>query len=83
MKIPKVRSLRQNQIIALAYREAIKNAELAEFALKNQTAFIVFVGSADGADKAGCTKSEIIFGLLLGFIVGALYLVGRNIIRID
>jgi hypothetical protein len=82
-KVPGKRLQRDNQLLTLMYGEAIKNAEVAEFALKSSTPFLTLLDvpiAPIKADARGRVKA-VITGLLLGFIFGGLFVVIRKVIN--
>jgi hypothetical protein len=65
------------------YGEAIKNAEVAEFALKSSTPFLTLLDvpiAPIKADARGRGKGVLI-GLLSGILLGVVFIVGRKIIQ--
>ncbi len=81
--VPTVRSQRQTQILALAYGEALKNAEMAEFALKNQTPLVSLLDAPIGPikpDPSGRVKS-ILIGLFLGILFSSVFVIFRKIFQ--
>lgn len=82
-KIPATRYRRNTQILSLMYGEALKNAEFAEFALKNSTPFLSLIDvpipplkpSPKGRAKA------LVLGLMIGLVLGSVFIIARKIVR--
>lgn len=82
-KVPSTRYRRNTQILSLMYSEALKNAEFAEFALKNSTPFLSLIDvpiPPIKPDPQGRAMS-VATGILLGIILGTLFIVGRKAFR--
>lgn len=81
-KIPAKRYQRNNQLLSAVYGEAIKNTELAEFALKSNTPFLSVLDTPIAPikpDARGRVKA-LVTGVLLGFVLGAVFVVGRKMV---
>lgn len=79
----KLQLQRDLQVYALAYGEALKNVEFADFALKNATPFFQVIDWPIGPIR-GVGKSKlkaIVLGFLLGLIIGITYLVIKRLVR--
>ncbi len=82
-QLPTERMTREKGIYALMYGEALKNLELADFALRNKVPYIQpidlpippLTGMPYGKKKA------LLLGLGLGLLVGGLFVVGRKVVR--
>jgi hypothetical protein len=79
----KLQLQRDLQVYAIAYGEALKNVEYADFALKNATPFFQEIDRPVGPIKpAGESKKKaLLIGGFLGVFLGAGYVVGRKIYR--
>jgi hypothetical protein len=80
---PKYQSQRDLNAMTIAYGEALKNLEIADFVLKNSTPYfqiIDFPLSAIKAQKKSKTKAFLI-GSLLGVLAGIITVLGRKIYR--
>ncbi len=83
VQLPKKRLNRDVQMLTLMYGEAIKNLEVAEFALNNKRPFlqaIDFPISPIKPEKISKVKNGLL-GLCIGLMVGALFIIARKIIR--
>lgn len=82
-KVPLQRFARDKQMLMIMYGEAIKNLEIADFALQSQTPYIQAIDLpfppiyGTGASK----KLALLLGLGLGLFVGSLFVVGRMVVR--
>jgi hypothetical protein len=82
-KVPVKRFNRNNQILSAVYAEAIKNVEIAEFSLKSSTPFLTQLDvpiAPIKPDPRGRVKA-LLTGFILGFILGAVFVVGRKVVR--
>ena len=82
-KVPGRRYLRNNQVLTIAYGEAIKNAELADFSLKSNTPFLSLIDvpiPPIKPDPRGRVRALII-GVLLGLTLGILFVIGRKAVK--
>lgn len=82
-KVPVKRFNRNNQILSAVYAEAIKNVEIAEFSLKSSTPFLTQLDvpiAPIKPDPRGRGKA-LVTGLLLGFFLGVIIVVGRKVVR--
>lgn len=82
-RIPSKRYQRNNQILSAVYAEAIKNAELAEFALKSTTPFLSLIDVPIAPiehDPRGRGKA-IAIGLVLGGIFASVFIIMRKLLR--
>lgn len=80
-RVPAKRYQRNNQILSAVYAEAIKNAELAEFALKSTTPFLSVIDVPIAPikhDPRGRGKA-IAIGLVLGLLLSAVVVLLRSI----
>lgn len=74
---------RDLQVYAVAYGEALKNVEYADFALKSATPFFQAIDlpispiTPSGSSK----KKALLIGLLLGAFLGGAFVIGRKIYR--
>ncbi|MEM1322168.1 MAG: hypothetical protein AAGG75_18045, partial [Bacteroidota bacterium] len=70
-------------ILSLAFGKAIENLEIAEFSLKNATPFFQVIDApmAPIKQKKKSLIVAIFFGGVLGAFLGALFIVGRKIIK--
>jgi len=83
-RIPSKAFQRNNQLLSIVYGEAIKNTEMAEFALKSNTPFLSLIDMPIPPikpDSRGRIKA-ILTGLILGFTLGAVYIIGRKMVRV-
>ena len=83
VQLPKKRLNRDVQMLTLMYGEAIKNLEVAEFALNNKRPFlqaIDFPISPIRPEKISKLKNGLL-GLFLGVLVGSLWIIARKILR--
>lgn len=73
----------ESQKLILAYGEAYKNMEFAEFALKNQRPFIQEIDwPIEPIEKKGKSKIiAIIIGLFLGLLLSTIFILGRMMIK--
>lgn len=69
-KTPKVKYQRNNQILSAAYAEAVKNAELAQYALESQQAFLTSIDLPIAPIKP--YKPSKVKAIVVGFFTGAL-----------
>jgi hypothetical protein len=77
-KVPAKRYQRNSQLLALMYGEAVKNAEFAEFALKNKMPFITPIDmpipplqpDPRGRGKAAIIAAVLGFGIALSIVMG-------------
>lgn len=82
-KIPSTRYRRNTQLLSAMYGEAIKNAELAEFALKSNTPFLTLIDvpiPPIKPDPRGRLQS-LLKGMLIGFLLSTGLIVGRKIFK--
>lgn len=82
-KVPGKRYQRNNQLLSLVYGEAIKNAELAEFAMKSSTPFLSVIDVPIPPIKpdARGRAVSVLIGLALGLLISTIFIVGRKIFR--
>ena len=74
---------RDVKMLQVVYGEAIKNLEMADFALKNKTPFIQAI-DLPVAPLKKVKKSKLkglLTGLSIGILLGSVFVVGRKIIR--
>jgi LPS O-antigen subunit length determinant protein (WzzB/FepE family) len=79
-QLPQERFARNKAMYSLMYAEALKNLELADYALKDRLPYVQvidapippIVGYGYGKKKA------VLLGLLLGLLVGSLFVIGRK-----
>lgn len=82
-KVPVKRYQRNDVILSAVYAEAIKNVEIAEFSLKSSTPFLTQLDvpiAPIKPDPRGRGKA-LVMGFLLGFLLGAIFVVGRKVVR--
>ncbi len=82
-KVPVKRYQRNNQILSEVYAEAIKNVELAEFALKTNTPFLTQLDvpiAPIKPDPRGRARA-LVTGFFLGFFLGSIFIIGEKIIK--
>ncbi|TAK36706.1 MAG: hypothetical protein EPO28_13140 [Saprospiraceae bacterium] len=74
---------RDLQVFAIAYGEALKNVEYADFILKSTTPFFQVIDPPIGPIKpAGESKKKaLLIGILLGGFLGIGFIVGRKVFR--
>jgi hypothetical protein len=82
-KVPLVKTKRNNQLLSGLYYESVKNAELADFALKSSTPYLTLI---DGPIPPIKPKKEKLYmanlkGIFLGLFLGILFILLRNTIR--
>jgi hypothetical protein len=82
-KLPKLRLNRDRTVLNLMYSEAIKNQELAEFALKNKIPYIQSIDTPIPPikPKKQSKAKALIFGVAIGLFIGVLFIIIRKIIR--
>jgi hypothetical protein len=82
-KLPKLRLNRDRTILNLMYSEAIKNQELAEFALKNKIPYVQSIDTPIPPIKPVKQSKlrAIIYGIALGFFIGIFFIVIRKLLR--
>jgi hypothetical protein len=82
-KVPMQRFSRDKQMLLLMYGEAIKNLEVADFALQSKTPYIQAIDMPFPPIKATppSKKTALLLGLGLGLLVGGLWVVGRKMVR--
>ncbi|HRI61529.1 MAG TPA: hypothetical protein PK228_17445 [Saprospiraceae bacterium] len=82
-QLPSERLSRDKAMLTLMYGEAVKNLELADFALRNKVPYIQaidlpippLVGTPYGK------KQALGLGLGLGLVLGSLFVIGRKMVR--
>ena len=82
-QVPTQRLSRDVNMLSLMYAEAIKNAEVADFSLKNKVPFVQAIDVPLyplPAEKTGKIKAAII-GIAIGLLIGILFIVFRRIFR--
>lgn len=82
-KTPGKRYQRNNQVLSVVYGEAVKNVEMAEFALKSSTPFLSYLDvpvAPIKADPRGRAKA-LLSGFFIGLVAGMAYVLGRKVIR--
>lgn len=81
-KVPIQRFGRDKQILMIMYGEAVKNLEVADFALQSKTPYIQAIDLPFAPLKATppSKKKALLLGLGLGLFVGALVVVGRKVV---
>ena len=82
-QVPTQRLARDVSMISVMYAEAIKNAEVADFSLKNKVPFIQAIDLPTvplSPEKVGRFKSAAM-GIIIGAIIGILFIIIRRIIR--
>jgi hypothetical protein len=81
-QVPRQRFTRDKQILMIMYGEAIKNQELADFALKSKTPYIQPI-DMPGAPIKGIPpskKTALLMGLCLGILLGSVVIITRKAI---
>lgn len=73
---------KQSNMYALAYAEAIKNLEVADYALKNSTPFIREIDRPFSPlwPQSPSFIRQILKGLILGGFIGAAWILGKKIV---
>ena len=82
-QVPTQRLSRDINMLSIMYAEAIKNAEVADFSLKNKVPFVQAIDVPMfplNPEKTGKIKALAI-GIAIGMIIGILFIVIRRIIR--
>jgi uncharacterized protein involved in exopolysaccharide biosynthesis len=82
-RVPGKRYQRDNQLLTLMYGEAVKNTEVAEFALKSSAPFLTLIDvpiPPIKPDPRGRGKA-LVTGFLLGLILVAVFVIGRKVVR--
>jgi hypothetical protein len=83
VKVPVKQLNRNSNILTLMYGEAIKNLEISDFAVKNNTPFVQAIdlpfSPLSSADNS--LKKTLAIGIALGFIIAAIFVVIRKLIR--
>ena len=82
-KVPQQRYARDKQILMLVYGEAIKNLEVADFALHNKMPYVQAIDIPFAPLEAvnPSKKKALLLGLGLGLLLGCLFVVVRKILR--
>jgi G-rich domain on putative tyrosine kinase len=82
-KLPKLRLNRDRTILNLMYNEAIKNQELAEFALKNKIPYVQLIDTPIPPIKPikQSKLRALIYGIGLGVFIGIVFITIRKMIR--
>lgn len=81
-RVPGKRFQRNNQILTAVYAEAVKNVEMAEFALKTNTPFLSHLDvpvAPIKPDPRGRAKA-LLTGFFIGLILSSGYVLGRKVI---
>ena len=75
----------QRDIIAMTtlYGEVLKNAEMADFGLKNKTPFVQIIDTPISPIPPANLSliKQLLKGFALGFVIGSLFVVGRKVFR--
>ena len=82
-QVPTQRLARDVNMLSIMYAEAIKNAEVADFSLKNKVPFVQAIDVPMfplKPEKTGKIKATVI-GIAIGMIIGILFIIIRRIIR--
>lgn len=82
-QVPTQRLSRDVNMLSIMYAEAIKNAEVADFSLKNKVPFVQAIDIPMfplKPEKTGKIKATIL-GILLGLIIAVLFIIIRKVIR--
>lgn len=82
-KVPGKQYQRNTQLLQLMYGEAIKNTELADFALKSNMPFLTVIDvpvSPIRPTPPGRMRA-LALGIVLGGLAGAAFVIGRKIVR--
>jgi len=81
----KVKLNRDIQVLTMAYGEALKNQEIADFALKTKTPFIQPIDFPIGPLRASKNirtyVRRVVIGFILGSFLGVLFVLSRKIYR--
>ncbi|HNG90652.1 MAG TPA: hypothetical protein PK858_10625, partial [Saprospiraceae bacterium] len=82
-RLPTERMTREKGTYALMYGEALKNLELADFALRNKVPYIqpIDLPIPPISPAPYGKKKALGLGLGLGLFVGALFVIGRKMVR--
>ncbi len=83
VQLPKKRLNRDVQMLTLMYGEAVKNLEVAEFALNNKRPFLQSIDlpiSPIKPEKISKLKNGVL-GLFIGILVASIFIIIRKIIR--
>ena len=82
-QLPTERMGREKGMYTLMYAEALKNLELADFALRNKVPYIqpIDLPIPPIAPAPYGKKKALLLGLGLGLFVGGLFVVGRKLVR--
>jgi len=82
-KVPSVRNRRNNQVLSAMYAEAVKNVEVAEFALNSRMPFITAIDTPVAPiypDPRG-RATALILGILIGLTVSSTLVIVRKTIK--
>ncbi len=82
-KVPQKRLGRDVNVLNVMYAEAVKNAEMADFALKNRTPFVQPIDRPlrpISPEKAKW-KNYLLLGIFIGTILSMLWVIGRKMIQ--
>lgn len=82
-KVPGKQFTRNDHLLTLMYGEVIKNAELADFALKNSMPFLTIIDAPIAPIKPtppGRVRALVI-GLFLGGLLGYLFVILRQLVK--
>lgn len=82
-KLGEERLFRDLQVLAIMYKEAVQNKEIAEFSLNNKTPFVQAI-DIPIAPLMPIEKSKVVYliiGALLGITIGVLLIVVRKIFQ--
>ncbi len=83
LELPTERMGREKGMYTLMYGEALKNLELADFALRNKVPYIqpIDLPIPPLAATPYGKKKALLLGLGLGLLLGGLFVVGRKVVR--
>ncbi len=82
-QISELRLRREITALSAMYAEVLKNTEVADFSLKNKTPFIQIIDSplSPIAPTQLSLFRKLILGVLIGGLVGSIFVIGRRIIQ--
>lgn len=82
-KLTEIRLQREMMVLSQVYAEAVKNTEISDFTLKNTTPFVQMIDQPIlpiRGDRPSLIMT-LVKGILLGGILGVLFVLGRKVIR--
>jgi hypothetical protein len=82
-RVPSQRLVRDVSMLNIMYAEAIKNAEVADFAIKSKVPFIqsIDIPFAPLTPNKASLISSLIIGSIIGFIIGTLLVVINKVVE--